>query len=160
MGTRQNPEHHGMTKTPEYSVWESIWTRCKNPKAKSFAKYGGRGIELRFANFSEFYAAIGPRPSRTHSVDRINNDGHYEAGNVRWATQQQQARNRRSNRWITWRGETRTLAEWAERLGFSTYVIWTRLRCGRFSLDRALTEPLNKTGKQDHRNKLPLSESR
>jgi hypothetical protein len=69
--------------------------RCKN--GKDFANYGGRGIEFRFTGFEQFYAELGPRPSPEHSLDRIDNDGHYEPGNVRWATQSQQQKNKRIN---------------------------------------------------------------
>ena len=87
---------HGMTKTPEYKAWSDMMRRCRNPKSDNWKYYGGRGIEIRFASFEEFFAAVGPRPTPKHSIDRWpNNDSHYEAGNVRWATRSQQQRNKR-----------------------------------------------------------------
>lgn len=71
-------------------------TRCLNPKGKCYANYGGRGIEYRFTSYAAFLAELGPRPSKKHSIDRIRNDGHYEVGNVRWATKQEQGFNKRS----------------------------------------------------------------
>jgi hypothetical protein len=75
----------------EYRTWQAMLQRCRNPKATSWKNYGGRGIEVRFQSFEEFYAEVGPRPwaapwdmANRHSIHRINNDGHYEKGNVTW----------------------------------------------------------------------------
>lgn len=70
-------------------------SRCRNPNSYQYHQYGARGIEFRFDSYKEFWEYVGPRPSPRHSLDRINNDGHYEKGNVRWATPQEQARNKR-----------------------------------------------------------------
>lgn len=87
---------HGMWTTPEYRAWQSMLNRCRNPNnQKQWKNYGGRGIEVKFTSFEEFFAEVGKRPSPKHSIDRINNDGHYEPGNVRWATKKQQTQNRR-----------------------------------------------------------------
>ena len=80
---------------PEYGVYRSAMNRCRNPRVTDFKYYGGRGIEFRFTSFEHFLTTLGPRPADNLSVDRINNDGHYEPGNVRWATPSQQARNKR-----------------------------------------------------------------
>jgi hypothetical protein len=72
-------------------------SRCNNPKNISYPHYGGRGIQIYPAwrhSFETFLADVGRRPDSKHSLDRIDNDGHYEPGNVRWATRQQQVRNR------------------------------------------------------------------
>lgn len=89
---------HGMYKTPEYSAWTSMKQRCFNPNKPNFYLYGGRGISVCAewdASFEVFYEYIGPRPSNGHSLDRIDVNGHYEPGNVRWATADIQAQNRR-----------------------------------------------------------------
>ena len=95
---------HGMSKTPEYNVWNLIKERCKNVEDK---RYGGRGISICKEwdeSFEKFFAHVGHRPSSTHQIDRINNDGNYEYGNVRWATRKEQAANRISNILISYNG--------------------------------------------------------
>jgi hypothetical protein len=82
-------------RTPEYAAYVAARQRCTNSKVEKFAHYGGRGIRFLFESFEDFFAELGPRPSKRHSLDRKFNDGHYEAGNVRWATKRQQVRNQR-----------------------------------------------------------------
>ena len=83
--------------SPEYTSYMGAKQRCTNPNNTHYANYGCRGIEFRFNSFEEWYAELGerPEPKRLYSVDRIDNDGHYEKGNVRWATKSQQQNNRR-----------------------------------------------------------------
>jgi len=89
-----------MSFTPEWNSFHAAKKRCTSSTSKSFADYGGRGIEFRFKSFEEFFAEVGPRPEPKflYSLERIDNDGHYECGNVRWATKKQQARNRRCDK--------------------------------------------------------------
>lgn len=93
---------HGMRATPEYQAWSQAKDRCTNPRSHAWENYGGRGIKFLFDSFEEWFAELGPRPEGVdkngqalYSVDRINNNGHYEPGNVRWATSKEQAINRR-----------------------------------------------------------------
>jgi len=82
---------HGMSYTPEYTAFRDAQRRCKPGGHKDYA---GRGIKFLFTSFEQFYAALGPRPEGK-SLDREDNDGHYEPGNVRWATKQEQQSNQR-----------------------------------------------------------------
>jgi hypothetical protein len=100
---RNNPPKHGHTRrqgrdrsTPEYLSWKSMIQRCFNPKATGYDRYGACGISVcdRWRLFENFLADMGERPAG-HSLDRIDNDGDYEPGNVRWATREQQANNKR-----------------------------------------------------------------
>lgn len=91
----------GRSKLPEYRTWVSMKQRCQNPRNARYPRYGGRGITVCpvwSEDFTAFLADVGPRPAKHFQLDRINNDGNYEPGNVRWATPQQQAYNRRTNR--------------------------------------------------------------
>jgi len=92
---------------PEYSVWNHMIQHCENKNDQRYRYYGGRGISVhpswhKFVNFlSYLQSTIGLRPSPKHSIDRINNDGSYVPGNIRWATKQEQNRNRRQWRAVS-----------------------------------------------------------
>lgn len=91
---------HGFAKrgnSHEYHAFLNARRRCIDPTDKRYADYGGRGIKFLLNNVGELMASIGPRSSNDYSLDRIDNDGHYEIGNIRWATRQTQQRNRRNN---------------------------------------------------------------
>jgi hypothetical protein len=84
-------------RSKEYEAWAAMRQRCTNSRHVGFPYYGGRGITVcqRWDSFEAFLDDIGRAPSPSHSLDRIDNDGHYEPGNVRWATKADQAGNRR-----------------------------------------------------------------
>ena len=96
---------HGMRKTEEYATWINLFFRCYNKKSENYSHYGGRGIKVcdRWTNgdgykhpFECFLEDMGKRPTKEHSIDRIDVDGNYEPGNCRWATRDVQARNKRT----------------------------------------------------------------
>jgi hypothetical protein len=94
---------HGLSKTPEMYAYWAAKNRCENPEHPSYGNYGGRGIQFRFADFDEFFAEVGPRPTdrdargkAIYSLDRIRNNEHYETGNLRWTTKSQQMKNSRA----------------------------------------------------------------
>lgn len=85
--------------SPEYKAWNDIKSRCLNSNDMRYAYYGGRGITLcdEWQNsFIPFLEHIGLRPNNSYSIDRINVNGNYEPGNVRWATKSEQMLNRRT----------------------------------------------------------------
>lgn len=95
---------HGLHRTPEHIVWAAMRYRCLNPSSSSWKWYGGRGITIcdRWRDdFVAFLEDVGPRPSPEHSLDRIDVDGNYEPGNVRWATPSEQQRNKRRRGYVT-----------------------------------------------------------
>lgn len=110
---------HGMSRvgcrTPEYTAWANMIARCEDQnRTADWPLYGGRGITVcaRWrSSFEAFLADIGRRPSARHSIDRIDTDGHYEPGNVRWAAPEVQHNNRRDNRIVQYRGERMTFTQ-------------------------------------------------
>jgi len=87
---------HGMYKSPEYYAYEHAKARCQNPSAQHYESYGGRGIKFLFESFEDFFRCVGTRPVGL-SLDRIDNNGHYEPGNLRWATRKEQLYNKRKS---------------------------------------------------------------
>ena len=85
-----------MTGTSEAQAFYDAKNRCTNRNNKRFADYGGRGIKFLFTSFVQFLNHVGLKPSPELTLDRIDNDGNYEIGNVRWATRAVQVANRRN----------------------------------------------------------------
>lgn len=115
----------------ERKTWSSMIQRCTNQRLPCYPHYGGRGITVcdRWrgkGGFENFLADMGPRPMGM-SLDRINNDGNYEPGNCRWATQRQQMSNMRRNRHIEIGGVTKTIAEWAAESVVSYHTFQYRI---------------------------------
>ena len=140
---------HGMSHTPEHVIWSSLKNRCLSSTDMDYARYGGRGITVCpewLSSFEAFYADMGPRPSPKHSIDRIDVDGPYSPENCRWATCVEQARNRRSNTVVTYRGETMPLIAWSEKTGLSYNALKLRMKHG-WSIERMLTQPVRVTSK-------------
>jgi hypothetical protein len=124
---------HGLSRDnrAEYRSWKDMRGRCNNPNSDDFKDYGGRGITVceRWNDFAAFLTDMGKRPAGS-TLDRINVNGNYEPGNVRWAKPVQQANNKRSNRLITMNGETRTLQEWCRHYGLDHSKVRYRLSRG------------------------------
>lgn len=130
---------HGKSFTPEYRAWASMRSRCRNPKHAMYPDYGGRGIRVseRWDSFENFYADMGARPP-SGTLDRINNDGNYEPKNCRWASMLVQDNNKRNNRPVEWKGERKTIPEWARQFGKSPRQVRKRFAAG-WTLEEALT---------------------
>lgn len=142
-------------RAPEYGIWATMLSRCYNRATRAWPHYGGRGItvcERWRKDFAAFLADVGPRPGSGYSLERINNGGNYEPGNVVWATRKAQANNKRSNVRIEFQGSVMTLQRWSERLNVPYYTLWSRLRRG-WGVERALAEPIH-TRFRNHNRRL------
>lgn len=139
---RQGRENktHGMRGTPTYRTWAAMVNRCTDSGSPNWIAYGGRGIGVcdRWLSFENFLEDMGERPEGK-SIDRINVNGNYEPGNCQWATAEQQNNNRRTSRHIEFRGQVKTLAQWAKEVGISSQCLNMRLRV--WTLERSLTTP-------------------
>lgn len=146
---RERRTKHGGTGTKVYAVWRAMHERCVNPKVRNYPNYGGRGINVceRWKDYAAFRDDMGPRPDGG-TLDRINNDGNYEPGNCRWATQREQMNNVRKNVRLTFRGETRTVSEWARRLGVTRDRLYWRLKTG-WPIEEALTKGWSRGERRD-----------
>lgn len=113
-------------RTGTYNSWRSMRQRCNDPNNPAYKDYGGRGIKVckRWDNYRSFKKDMGPRPPST-SLDRIRNDADYKPSNCRWATKEQQSRNRRNIPKFLYKGLRLSMAEWAERLNCSRNSLWS-----------------------------------
>jgi hypothetical protein len=126
--------------SPTYNTWAGMKARCTDPKNQAYKHYGARGIKVceRWMTFANFLEDMGEKPEGT-SLDRIDHSGDYCKENCKWSTHLEQARNKRSNRNISFNGETLCLMEWAERLGLNVSSLAERL--DKWPLEKALTTP-------------------
>lgn len=136
---------HGKSNTKEYKAWSSAKDRCFNPKTKNWHIYGGRGITMYQPwadSFEEFFKYIGNAPSKKHSIDRIDNDGNYEPGNVRWATQEEQCNNKTKNIFVEIDGVNKSVTAWCKERGLSHGTIFRRISKGMSPFD-AINKPID-----------------
>ena len=138
---------HGLRNTRLNGIWCGVLQRCYNPKNKAYKNYGGRGITVcqewqdNFQNFYDWSMSNGYNDDLT--IDRIDVNGNYEPSNCRWVTKKEQANNMRSNRLLTYNGETHNMKQWAKIMGINYRALQQRLFRG-WSIEKALTTPLKK----------------
>lgn len=135
---------HGLSKVPEYKIWTGIINRCCNPKNDSFPGYGERGITISNewrSSFESFYRDMGKRPSRLHSIDRINNNDGYSKENCRWATPTDQANNTRRNVLLELNQIKMNVSQWSKATGIPYSVIYRRKKKFNWSDEKTLTTP-------------------
>jgi hypothetical protein len=145
---------HNMVNSRVYSTWKGILTRCYNKNVKAYSLYGGRGIQVcdKWKSFLAFFADVGEPPTGT-SLDRINTDGNYEPGNVRWATPREQCNNKRNNTIIEYNGKKQTVANWARETGIEKSVLLYRIKTG-WPIEQVLTESTFNTGKLKNKTRI------
>lgn len=129
--------------TSEYNSWRNMRDRCKYPSAENWHKYGGRGIKVCdrwIDSFENFLEDMGPKPTRKHTIERLDVNGNYEPDNCVWAVSKTQMRNRTDTRWVEFRGRRMALAEACELAGIPRNVVDARLN-RKWTMERALSEP-------------------
>lgn len=135
--TSESHATHGMSRTHIFENWQDIRRRCFDPRRKAYKNYGGRGITVcnewrnDFQAFFDYVSKLDHFGEGGYSIDRINNNGNYEPGNVRWATDTEQARNKRNTIFVEYNGEKIAVTEAAERSGVKAGTIRFRWRSGK-----------------------------
>lgn len=149
-GGRPRKSKHGFARRGqhilEWDRWMAMISRCTNPSASNYSRYGGRGIQVceKWRNsFTEFFRDVGKAPSRNHTLDRIDNMRGYEPGNVRWATRSEQQNNRRGNCLVTYNGQTFTVTQWSRLCGINQRTLDHRIK-SNWPLDEAMNTPASK----------------
>lgn len=136
---------HGETKTRLYQIWGNMKSRCYNPNVFSYYRYGARGIKVceewkkSYDAFREWALKTGYNDDLTIERKDVNKD--YCPENCRWATWEEQANNKANSRFVEFKGEIHTVAEWARSLGMDHRALWDRLFVQNWSVERALTTP-------------------
>lgn len=145
----------------EYSVYNGVKRRCYEKSNKAYPRYGGRGIIMHQSfllpngeGFKNFMACIGKRPDDTYSIDRINYRGNYAPGNIRWATDKEQANNTSANHYVEYEGRTQTLMMWCEELNLNYDLIQDRITGKGWTFERAITDPKNGSGSKSYSSPL------
>ena len=136
---------HGLSGDRLYYIYNNMIRRCYDKSSAKYQNYGGRGItvcdEWRNDKQTFFGWAFNNGYSEDLTIDRIDVNGNYCPENCRWSTQKDQANNRTSNHFITFNGETHTIAEWSDITGIQIQTIHKRLSCG-WDIEKALTTPV------------------
>ena len=142
-GKKYNDYKHGCINTRLYKIWSNMKTRCTNENNPDYIRYGARGIDickewLNFIYFKEWAVTNGYSDELT--LDRIDNNKGYCPENCRWTSKQVQNNNTRRNKYITYKGLTRTVAQWARLLCIPYSVLYTRLYKLNWSVEKALVK--------------------
>jgi hypothetical protein len=142
-----NPKAH-----PGYNSWRGIKQMCYNSNCSQYSNVGARGIEMyepwknHVWTFLDWLDAhLGPKP-QGHNLDRIDKHGHYEPGNLRWATPRLQHNTRTNNTYLTFNGRTETLANWCREYGTDGVLAWKRIHEHKWTPWDAITTPPGKIG--------------
>lgn len=144
---------HGMTKTKIYQKWLGIKKRCNNPNEQNFRNYGARGIKIckewknDFSAFRDYVSALPHYGEEGYSLDRINNDGNYEPGNLRWATKHEQNTNRRNSAFYEYKGNKIPLTDLSKLVNVPYGTLRSRYQQHREILKKEEKERLKDGGK-------------
>lgn len=136
-------ETHGMSDSAEYGIWGNMLYRCRTDTSQQYPGYGARGIYFceSWLKFENFLADMGSRPTKDHSLDRIDPDGPYCKENCRWATAKMQARNRRNSAKIMVEGVAMHIHDYCETFGISREAVKSRMKRG-WSHERTISTPV------------------
>ena len=132
----------GQSNSRLYHIWQNMKSRCYNPEAHNYKYYGGEGVAIcdDWQDFRNFYLwAINNGYADNLTIERKDSNKGYSPENCRWATQKEQANNKRNNRLLTYGEKTQTLSQWADEYNISPKTLHTRLNKLKWSIEKALT---------------------
>lgn len=134
----------GMHQNAFYRVWTNMKTRCMNSYYVDFNRYGGRGIKIckEWLSFRGFYKDMYKTYKKNLTLDRINNNGNYEASNCRWASRKIQAENRIDTHLFKYKGIADTLMNWANYFGIKRSTLAMRIYVYKWEFGRAIHTPV------------------
>lgn len=134
---------------PLYNTYRGMMRRCYSEKHYAYSRYAGKGVYVcaRWHSFELFIKDMGARPSKSHTIDRIDNSGPYDPKNCRWATWEEQQNNKKNTPKIKFRGKSQTVKQWSRELGINHQTVYARIRKG-MSIEKALTIPIKKEKSQ------------
>jgi hypothetical protein len=139
--TVQRSTTHGHSKrgqqTLEYTAWACMMSRCYQPSADNYVRYGGRGVTVcdrwktnAGGGFENFLSDMGEHPGKGYTLDRIDTNGNYEPSNCKWSTKKEQTKNRSNTRLVVYQGETMTLEEASTKSGIGYFILHNRIKRG------------------------------
>jgi hypothetical protein len=141
---RDSVTTHGESspRTPEFWTWTGMKQRCLNRNLRHYKDYGGRGIKVcrRWLKYENFLTDMGRKPTRKHTLERKDGNGNYCPSNCIWATPFIQQNNKCNNRFLSFCGESLTLAQWTRKMGFPLGLLRYRLSAG-WGVERTLMTP-------------------
>lgn len=136
---------HGMRHTRLYNTWCNMKRRCNNPSSQEYKYYGAKGIHLcadwnnGFVSFMNWAYANGYNDSLT--IERIDYNKDYCPNNCKWIPFNEQSKNKRNNRFITYKGKTQILADWCRELNLDYDFIEKRMSVNGFTFEQAINVP-------------------
>lgn len=134
---------HNSSFSAEYNIWGNMLYRCNNENSSHYSNYGGRGVRVcaEWHSYESFISDMGMRPTKDHSLERIDVNGNYCKSNCKWATKREQSRNRRNSRFIFVEGKKMQVDDYCEAYNVKASAIKSRIQRG-WSNDRIINTPV------------------
>jgi hypothetical protein len=149
---------HNLSKSRLYNIYCGMKQRCYDTNSSNYHNYGARGIRVCdewLRDFTTFYKwSLRNKYCGNLSIDRIDNDGNYEPSNCRWATRVEQANNKSNSRIFTIDGKTQTVSQWARDYGLTADLVYSRMYKSKWSIEKALTEPICKSQQRYRKTRI------
>lgn len=137
---------HGLSKSRTYTIWQGMRNRCNDENYKNYNNYGGRGIRVCdrwMESFENFYEDMGNRPNEM-SLDRKDVNGNYCKENCKWSTSKEQNNNRRNNHYIEYKGEIKTIQQWADEFNLKYKTLYDRITKMKWTIEKSINHPMKK----------------